>query len=315
MNKSTLAACVAALSLAACHEPQSTAPVAARPLPTPAVLTPTLAARPANVDAGNFAAGEREVAPEPADAVGLAHEQPGVDHLARARTLRDAGDLKGAVTEARRAVYSSPADDEALTATARLASMAGQHRLAADAWARVAEVRTDDAMPRIQEARCRLRARDLLGAEVAARDAIARDGEHPEAHQALGRAALSRGELEVAIAAFEKVVALAPDHGHALNNLGLAYLRANENEKAVEVLARAAAVLPNVAWVQNNFGIALERTGRTEEAKSAYLTATSLSPKYVKARVNMNRVAKIAVPDDAPPPDDLEILSDMPSDH
>jgi Flp pilus assembly protein TadD len=49
-----------------------------------------------------------------------------------------------------------------------------------------------------------------------------------------------------------------------------------------------------VAYVHNNLGVAYERLGRTEEAQAAYATATQLSPRYVKARVNSNRMGKVA---------------------
>jgi Flp pilus assembly protein TadD len=296
MKKTILAACIAA-SLWGCDAPTQTAPaVIEKP-----VGTKKLAVAPGVSDAGSFVAAKpHELAPpQKQDGLGVAHEQPEVDHLMRAHALRETGDLSGALTEARRAVYSSPTDEEALRFIARVAPITGQHTLAADAWAAISEVRPDDATPRIQEARSRLRAKDAVGATVAAMDAIARDPGVPEAHHVHGRAALSRGELQEAIDAFEKAVALDGDHGHALNNLGFAYLRANENAAAVQVLARAAALLPNVAYVQNNLGIALERVGRTEEARAAYSAATSLSPKYIKARVNMNRVAKVAIPVEA----------------
>ena len=42
----------------------------------------------------------------------------------------------------------------------------------------------------------------------------------------------------------------------------------------------------------NNLGVAYERMGHVTEAKEAYSRATALSPRYVKARVNSDRVAK-----------------------
>jgi predicted RNA polymerase sigma factor len=65
----------------------------------------------------------------------------------------------------------------------------------------------------------------------------------------------------------------------------------------VEVLERAAELLPHVAYVHNNLGVALERVGRGDEAKTAYQRAMDLSPKYVKARLNAARVAKVIVPE------------------
>ena len=75
-------------------------------------------------------------------------------------------------------------------------------------------------------------------------------------------------------------------------------------------LEHAAEVLPNVAYVHNNLGVALERVGRGDEAKAAYQQAMDLSPKYVKARINAARVAKVSQPTEEPQVDDT--LSDLP---
>ncbi len=140
---------------------------------------------------------------------------------------------------------------------------------------------------------------------------MTRDPQNVEGWQALGRAHLSAGDLPSAIVALEKAVELKPDHGYALNNLGLAYLRANENPSAAQVLERAAAQLPNVSYIQNNLGVAYERLGRVDEAKIAYERATELSPKYVKARINSERVAKVQITPDQiedPTPDEANAV-------
>jgi tetratricopeptide (TPR) repeat protein len=66
------------------------------------------------------------------------------------------------------------------------------------------------------------------------------------------------------------------------------------NQEAVEVLSKAAELLPNVAYVHNNLGVALERVGRTDEASAEYMLSTTLSPKYVKAALNHERVKRTA---------------------
>ena len=131
--------------------------------------------------------------------------------------------------------------------------------------------------------------------------ALLRDPEDPEVYQVLGRAHLGAHELTSAILRFQQAVHLDPEHGHALNNLGFAYLRANDNARAVEVLTQAASLLPHVAYVQNNLGVACERLGRLEEARAAYAAATRLSPRYVQARVNAERVGRVARADPAGP--------------
>ncbi|MEW5742062.1 MAG: tetratricopeptide repeat protein [Myxococcota bacterium] len=291
--KKLIGVCCTALVFAACDEPRpspSRTPVVTAtkqeaPRPPP-VIPPPAPVEVAKVDAGFV------------DPLVLAHDTPTVDHLARAKSLAGEGDVKGALTESRRALFTTPTDEETLIFTAKVARRAGQHELAAEAWGRVASIQTEDATPLIQQARAFLAMKDYAGAVIAGREAIARDEGNPECFQVTGLGQLAMGELPGAITSFRKVVELEPNHGWALNNLGLAYLRANENEKAAEVLERAAELLPHVAYVHNNLGVALERTGRGEEAKTAYQHAMDLSPKYVKARINAARVAKASQPQD-----------------
>lgn len=263
--------------------PVVVAPKATRPLPEPKVEPVKVA--------------EAPKPEEPVDVLMLKHDEARIDHFARAKQMKEEGDPKGALTEARRALYSHPTDADTLAFIGNVATKTGQHALAAEAFGRLAMQRTDDATPLISQARSLVKAKAFTQATVVARQAIAKDAGNPEGYQAAGLGHLAVGELQDAITMFSKVVELKPDHGWALNNLGLAYLRANENEKAVDVLQKAAEQLPSTAYVHNNLGVALERVGRKDEAKQAYLTSTTLSPKYVKARINAERVAKATAPE------------------
>ena len=227
--------------------------------------------------------------------LGLEHGHAGrVDHVRRAEELRGEGDVEGALTEARRGVFDDREDNDALLQMAELSGRAGQKTLAARAYHELSGLLPDDAVPLIQEARMRVAVGDNQGAKEAAEEAMKRDDENPEVYQVIGRALMNQGLLPGAIASFEQAVELAPDHGYALNNLGFAYLRANENEKAVGVLTRAHDLLPEVAYVANNLGIALERTGHMDGATLAYERATELSPGYLKARLNVERMRQVA---------------------
>jgi Flp pilus assembly protein TadD len=291
----------AALALIGCTEPaKKIEPVALKPTPPPAVaLVP---------DAGRLTRAEPEPEREPADVLALENDQPRVDHLARAKQLKSDGDFAGALTEARRALYGDLENDEVLAFIARIAPRTGKHDLAAEAYGRIADLHPDDAMPVISQTRELISAKKFREATLSGREAVLRDPQNVEGWHALGRAHLSADDLPSAIVAFEKAVELEPNHGYALNNLGLAYLRANENPSAAQVLERAVAQLPNVAYVQNNLGVAYERLGRFDDAKAAYERATALSPKYVKARINAERVAKVKITPDMidvdPTPDD-----------
>lgn len=307
MSKQLIGAVVAALVLAACDEAKPAQRVVA------ARAEAKVAPRPLEVeaqDAGPAAPRAVAAAEAPADGLALAHDAPAVDHLARAKQLKGEGDAKGALTEARRALFSGPADEEALELAARLARQLGQPDVAAEAWRRLARLRPDDAVPMIQQARALYQAKDHAAAVVAGREAIARDAENAEAHQVVGLSLLAMDELPGAIASFKKVLELAPEQPWAMNDLGFAYLRANEDELALEVLTQAAERLPTVAYVHNNLGVALERAGRKGEAKAAYQRAMDLSPKYVKARLNAARVAKVE--DAETSTGDAEPVSDVP---
>jgi tetratricopeptide (TPR) repeat protein len=303
MTKKILSALVATLALAGCDE--ATEPPKLKPLNKTAEaieLSKKPAVKPRPTDAGQLTRVEPE--PElPKDALALEHDQPKVDHLARAQELKAVSDLPGALSEARRALFSDGTDEDALQLIAKLAPRTGNPAMAAEALGRIAQMHPDDAVPRIAQTRALIIARDFKAAIVSGHEAVKLDSQNVEAWHCLGRAHFSQGDLPSAIIAFEKAVELDPKHGYALNNLGLAYLRANENPAAAQVLERAAEQLPNVAYVQNNLGVAYERMGHLDAAKEAYSRATALSPKYVKAKVNSARVARVQIT-----PDDVEEL-------
>jgi Flp pilus assembly protein TadD len=290
---------VAALIFAAQQGLQdSTHPTLPLPVPSaPRSLPPEVALPPEPVELPEVAehAPGLEASQAPADPLHLPHEHLyRVNHLARARTLRDLGDPAGALTECRRALHDDPGHEEALQLIARLAPRAGHPDLALRAFARLGDQFPDDASPLIQQARLFLSLGRFPEAVRVGEEALQREPEEAEAYQVLGRAHLAAGALPEAILRFQQAVHLAPEHGHALNNLGFAWLRANENQKAAEVLARAAVLLPHVGHVHNNLGVAYERLGRMAEAQAAYTAATQLSPRYVKARVNAQRMTAVA---------------------
>lgn len=301
--KKLVAAAAAALAFAACEEPKKSTPVTTPPPVIVSKVTPP----PAVPDSGVPLV--TSVPITPIDPLALEHDSPSVDHLSRAKELMNEQDVKGALTEARRALYTTPNDPDVLEVIAKLGRKARQPSLSAQALGRLAEQRPTDAVVCIKQARAHLQAKELDEAIAAGKEAAARDPGNPEAFQVTGLAQLALGELSGAITSFKTVVGLQPDHGYAMNNLGLAYLRANMNDEAVEILEEAIDHLPTVAYVHNNLGVAYERVGRADDAKHAYQVAMDLSPKYVKAKLNAARVAKSPVE-----PDGLndESMSDVP---
>lgn len=262
-----------------------------RPRPAPvAEVTPAMAV---DMDGPGTSEAEPDVVSDTSLALQHSHGRR-VDHLSRAHLLRDWGDMPGALTECRRAIHDAPDDVAAVALTAELASLTGRMDLAVRAHAWLGRLLPLDARPMVRQARLLVSLGRHAEAVAAGEEAVLRDPEYVEAYQVLGRAHLGQGALAAAILRFQQAVHLNPEHGFALNNLGLTYLRAGENQKAADVLARAAALLPHVAYVHNNLGVAHERLGRMDEARAAYAAAMHLSPRYVQARVNADRVRHVA---------------------
>ncbi|WAM24250.1 tetratricopeptide repeat protein [Myxococcus sp. NMCA1] len=248
----------------------------------------------AHVGAASGAASEgSNIAPDAELALPHRHGRR-VDHLSRAHLLRDWDDLAGALTECRRAIHDAPDDVAALALAAELAGLTGRTDLAVRAHGQLGRLLPLDARPLVRQARLLVSLGRHAEAVSVGEEAVLRNPEYVEAYQVLGRAHLAQGELAKAMLRFEQAVHLHPEHGYALNNLGLTYLRAGEAQKAADVLVRAAELLPHVAYVHNNLGVAHERLGQVEEARAAYAAAMHLSPRYVQARVNADRMRRTA---------------------
>lgn len=319
MKKKILAAAVAAICFSGCAEQPTTntqAPHKASAVITPKVDPVVVAMKTEYVPPTDGGDVEAEVITAVADdGLPLEHSHRArVDHMARAIQLKESGDFEGALIEARRAVFDDSSDEQALRFITRAAKMVGEKELIASAWGRLSELSPNDANPLVQQSRALVNTGDFEGAVKIAGEALARDATSAEPHQAMGRAYLAAGNLQEAIDSFHKAIEKNPEHGYAMNNLGFAYLRANQNTQAAFILEKAAELLPHVAYVQNNLGVALERIGRSEEAKAAYQKAMDLSPKYVKARVNSARIAKVAKVSDDVPTDAAAIPVDQTTD-
>ncbi|WP_426753718.1 tetratricopeptide repeat protein [Myxococcus sp. Y35] len=260
-----------------------------------AELPPGLAADPDAPDA-SVEPSSADFAPDAALALEHTHGRR-VDHLSRAHLLREWDDLSGALTECRRAIHDAPDDVVAVALTAELAGLTGRLDLAVRAYGQLGRLLPLDARPMVRQARLLVSLGRHAEAIAAGEEAVLRNPEYVEAYQVLGRAHLGQGALAAAMRRFQQAVHLNPEHGFALNNLGFTYLRAGENEKAAEVLTQAAALLPHVAYVHNNLGVAHERLGHMEEARAAYAAAMHLSPRYVQARLNADRMRRMAQAD------------------
>lgn len=102
---------------------------------------------------------------------------------------------------------------------------------------------------------------DLISNELAAAD---------QSFQLLrmrGFLAQSLGDFELAVEAYERVVAALPGDWESWNNLGNARRAIDDHEGSLEASRRALEINPNSAPVRLNYATSLEYAGRIEEAE------------------------------------------------
>ena len=94
----------------------------------------------------------------------------------------------------------------------------------------------------------------------------------------------SDGQLDKAIGAYQRAIALDPGHANAHSNLGV-LLRATGKTAEAETAYRTAIRLnPDHIDAYTNLGILLNGLGRTQEATACYCKVITLRPKHPEAR-------------------------------
>jgi tetratricopeptide (TPR) repeat protein len=105
----------------------------------------------------------------------------------------------------------------------------------------------------------------------------------PGAHLDRGNALKDKGELNEAIAAYRRAIALDDTYCEAHSNLGLALLAQGNTEEAITACRRAIALRPEYPEPYLNFGLALRAQRNPDEAIVAFRTAISRRQDYAEA--------------------------------
>jgi len=109
-------------------------------------------------------------------------------------------------------------------------------------------------------------------------------------HFYLGVALQALGQLDLAVASYQRTIEIKSDHEEASNNLGNALKDLGRLDEAVASYRRALTVRPDFAEAHNNFGIVLQDLGRFDEAVASYCRALEIKPNYVKAHYNLGNI-------------------------
>ena len=107
---------------------------------------------------------------------------------------------------------------------------------------------------------------------------------NPAAWFAEGQAALQKGDLEAAEAAFRRVLTVDPASGAAYSNLGVIAMRRKEWDKAITLLRKAEALEPKMAGIRLNIGLAEYRRGNYSAAIAPFASVLREQPDSEQAR-------------------------------
>jgi tetratricopeptide (TPR) repeat protein len=107
------------------------------------------------------------------------------------------------------------------------------------------------------------------------------------AHNGLGSALAHRGEVDAAIAEYDKALQIWPDWFQAEINLGNAYVQKGDVPDAVHYYEKSLKDYPNIPDAENNLGVLLLRQGKVDEAMTRFEKASELNPYYEYAHVNL----------------------------
>jgi tetratricopeptide (TPR) repeat protein len=113
---------------------------------------------------------------------------------------------------------------------------------------------------------------------------------YANAHNNLGLALVAQGRIGAAITHYERALTLNPGYVDAHNNLGIAFVAHGRIDDAVAHYERALALKPDCANTYCILGIALAAQGRIDDAVARYERALLLKPDFAEAHYNLGIV-------------------------
>ena len=99
-----------------------------------------------------------------------------------------------------------------------------------------------------------------------------------DAHNNLGNVLAGRGQVDEAIAHYQKALEIKPDYAEAHNNLGNALAGRGQVDEAIAHYQKALEIKPDYADAHNNLGNALAGRGQVDEAIAHYQKALEIKP-------------------------------------
>jgi tetratricopeptide (TPR) repeat protein len=107
------------------------------------------------------------------------------------------------------------------------------------------------------------------------------------AHYNLGNALFRKGQLDEAIAQFQKALEISPKNAEARINLGNAFLQKEQLDEAVGQFQQAVEINPNDAEAHYDLGNGFFQKGQLEEAVAQFQKALEIAPNSFATHYNL----------------------------
>jgi tetratricopeptide (TPR) repeat protein len=117
-----------------------------------------------------------------------------------------------------------------------------------------------------------------------------------EAHNNLGLALIKKGHVDEAIAQYQETLGINPGYAEAHYNLGNAVLQKGQLDEAMAQYQEALEINPNFAEAHSNLGAVFFQKGQVDAAIVQFQEALKLKPDYVDAQNNLAKVKAMARP-------------------
>src|SRR6185437_12903639 len=150
----------------------------------------------------------------------------------------------------------------------------------------------DKFAPAFNQAVSAYKAGKFADAEQLCQRIISADRNHFDAVHVLAVAQAALGKRELALASYDRALALRPNHADVLSNRGSVLLALNRHDEALESYDRALVTRPAFPEAFSNRGIALEKIGRLDEAIASHDRALALRPGYADAHNNRGQLLR-----------------------
>jgi tetratricopeptide (TPR) repeat protein len=129
-----------------------------------------------------------------------------------------------------------------------------------------------------------------VNADTMLRGALKAGPDHANAHNHLGNTLLTEAkDIEGAIAAFKKAIAVDPQHALAHYNLGGALYKKGQTEAAIERLKKSTTLNPKFAVAHHDLGTALYNKEKIDGAIAQYKRVLVINPQSVAAYFSLGK--------------------------